>query len=100
MLGLQANSHSALRRDGAIQISERFLLAAVLVEVCRSKPLFKVALANGPFGNEHRIPPGIAILAFDDHVLAENALKRKSETQGRSPRRLIQRVALPFVAAI
>ena len=52
---------------------------ALGVEVGGIEPCFKGLLAGRPFVVEHGEPGGVAVAAFDDHVLAENSLKREAE---------------------
>src|ERR1700751_1658637 len=70
-------------------------LWAVLIEVGWIEPTLEGLLAGGPFMVEHGKPGGVAIAVLDDHVLAENAFERKTETEGGSPARFVLGVALP-----
>ena len=49
---------------------------------------------------EHGEPCRIAVAAFDDHVLAEDAFEGEAEAQGGAAAGLVVRVALPLVAAV
>ena len=53
-----------------------------------------------PLVVEHRVPGRVAVPPLDDHVLAEDALEREPEPFGRRARPGVQRVALPFHAAV
>ncbi len=50
------------------------------------EPALERRLRARPFGIEHREPRRVAASALDDHVLAENSLEGKAETQGRAAR--------------
>jgi hypothetical protein len=70
------------------------------VEIIRAQPAFEIALARRPLAIEHGKPDVIAIAALGNHVLAESALVDKSIAQRGPPRGGVERIALPFVAAI
>src|SRR5579862_807864 len=89
-----------LQRDGSAHAGKRLLLAAPDIEVVRGKPLLEAGLSRRPFRIEHGEPRGIAISALDDHVLAENALEGKAESQSGPARGLVQSIAFPLVAAV
>jgi len=56
-----------------------FPLAAVLIEIIRIQPTFKISFASRPFHIKHRKPGRVAITAFHDHVLAKDPLEREAE---------------------
>src|SRR3954451_5328913 len=79
---------------------ERRPLSSGGVEVRRVEPALERLFARRPFAVEHRKPSRVAISAFDDHVLAEHALRGESEAQRRALRGLVAVVALPLEAAV
>src|SRR4051812_22204088 len=72
---------AALERRG-VEGAEAEALAPGLVEVRRLEPALESAPARRPFAIEHGIPGGVAVLAFDHHVLAEHALEGEAEAAG------------------
>src|SRR3954453_14124027 len=70
------------------------------VEVRRVEPALERLFARRPFAVEHRKPSRVAVLAFDDHVLAEHAFRGESEAQRRALRGLVAVVALPLEATV
>jgi len=83
-----------------VQLAEAHLLLSVRIEILRREPELEGSLALGPFAIEHGVVGRVAAPAFHDHVLAHDALEHEAITQCRSPRRRVERVALPFVAAV
>src|SRR3972149_3981877 len=75
-------------------------LTAVAVEILEAQPALEGSTAARPFTVEHRIPRGVAVAALSDHVLARNALEGEAEALGRAARGGVERIALPFIAAI
>src|ERR1700720_735719 len=88
---------SALSSRDAIERRERRLLPAIRVKIRGIEPALKIRFARRPFGIEHGEPCRIPISAFDNHVLSENSLERKTKTQRGSTRGCIQGIALPLV---
>src|SRR6516165_5031914 len=93
-------SLSLISSSCGVQCGEADFLPAISIKIFRRQPAFEIALARRPFVVEHRKPRVVAIAALGNHVLAEGALVDEPVTQRRSPRRRIQRVAFPFIAAI
>src|SRR5258707_10058277 len=83
----------------SVQLPELLLLRPIRVEILRRQPPFERGLPGRPLGFQHREPGGIAAAALDDHVVAENALERKTETERGAARRGIEGIAFPLVAA-
>src|SRR5215467_8749367 len=81
------------------QLPELFLLCPIRAEILRRQPPLECGLAGRPLGFQHREPGGIAAAALDDHVVAENAFERKTETERGATRRGIEGVTFPLVAA-
>ena len=75
-------------------------LSALRVEIGRVQPSFKCRFARGPFMVQHGEPCRVAAMAFHDHVLAKDPLEGEAEPLGRPAAGRVQRVALPFVAAV
>lgn len=75
-------------------------LAAVGIKVGGGKPGFECALTGRPFMVEHGEPGGVAVEAFDDHVLAEYAFKCEAKAEGGHAAGVVFGVALPLIAAI
>ncbi len=53
-----------------------------------------------PVGVEHREPGGVAILSFDDHVLAKDAFEAETKPERGAARPPVEAVAFPFDAAV
>src|SRR6516165_4777749 len=70
------------------------------VEINRAQPALEIAPARRPLAIEHGKSDVVAIAALGNHVLAESALVDKSIAQRGAPRGGVERIALPFVAAI
>src|SRR5215831_6673190 len=68
------------------ELPQAFSLPAIVIEVNRIEPKFERCLACGPLGVEHREPCGVAIPAFDNHVLSEDAFEGEPVSQCRAPR--------------
>src|SRR5258708_32354779 len=81
------------------KLPEAFALFAGSVEICGIEPRFESGFAGGPFAVEHGEPCGIAVLALDHHVLAEDALVSEPEAQCGTARWRVIRVALPLIPA-
>src|SRR4051812_5201004 len=82
------------------EILQTSFLAPCRVEISRCKPAFEASANGRPFVIEYRQPRGIAVFAFLDHVLAEDAFVGEPETPRRAHRRLVPRVAFPLEAAV
>ena len=82
------------------KLLQPLLLSAVSGEIGGIEPGFVSLAQGGPFLVEDRIPGGVAVLALDDHVLAENAFELKAEPRRRALGRFVAVVAFPFIAAI
>lgn len=65
-------------RTGPASLGKRCNLSTLPIEIRRLQPALEARFKGRPFRVEHRKPCGIAIAAFDDHVLPENSLKRKA----------------------
>ena len=85
---------------GLVEPGQSHFLPAIFGKVGRIEPALEIGLALWPFGIQHGEPRGIPISPFDDHVLAENSFKPETEAQCGPPRRRIEGIALPFVAAV
>src|SRR5579863_10435055 len=83
-----------------IDFGKRNLLPSIRVEIRWSQPALECRFSLRPFRIKHREPRRVTIASFDNHVLTKNSLEREAQTQGRAARRLIQRVALPFIATV
>src|ERR1700687_4203332 len=83
-----------------IQPGERRLLPAMLIKICGVKPALKIRPSHRPLRIEHGESCRVAISPLDDHVLPENPFEPEAEAQRCPPRRCIQGIALPFVAAV
>src|SRR5438552_11285361 len=83
-----------------IKRRKRALLPPLGIKIVCMQPALKSCLSRRPFGIEHGKPGRIAISALDYHVLPENPLEGKAETQRRPSGRSIESVALPLIAAI
>ena len=97
------NSHgysTATTTSGNRRHRQRRALASFGVEVVRGQPRLERRLPRRPVTVDHREPRRVARAALHDHVLAEDALEREAEARGGAARRLVQRVALPLVAAV
>src|SRR5438132_5117469 len=81
-------------------LGEALALAAFGVEIPRVEPVLETVPHCRPLAIEHRIPRRVAAARFVDHRLPENAFELESITQRGGSRRRVQRIALPFVAAI
>ena len=68
----------------ALFVTQPGSLPALLIEIVRSQPAFELFAARRPFIVEHRVPGGIAAAAFDNHVLAEHALKGEPQALRRA----------------
>ena len=62
-------------------MGERKYLAAGGIEVFGSEPLLEVRLQTRPLSIEYGEPRRVTIAAFHNHVLAEDALKCKTQSQ-------------------
>src|ERR1700688_428238 len=84
-----------------LQPSESQLAALMLrfIEVRRPQPSLVAGLEARPIAVGHRKPGGIAILTFDDHMLAKDALERKAETFRSASGWIVSTVALPLESA-
>src|SRR5690242_18692529 len=70
------------------------------VEVFGIEPALERLPARRPLAVEHREPSRVAVIAFDDHVLPEHALRREAEALRGALRGLVAVVALPLEAAV
>ena len=84
----------------ASDLSEPPLLLPVGVEILGSEPALHARPDARPVLVGHGEPGRVAVLALHHHVLAKNALEAEAEAERGAPRRLVQRVALPFEAAV
>ena len=89
----------ASRRRGA-RAAEAGALAAGVVEVRRVQPGLVGGADARPLGVGDREPVGVAVAALVDHRVAEPALVGEAEPGRGRPRRLVEAVALPLVAAV
>ena len=67
---------------------------------CRIEPALESGAQSRPLAVEDREPRGIAAAALVHCCLPEQPLIAEAEAQGRRPRRGVERVTFPFVAAI
>src|SRR5450631_1737737 len=82
--------------------SESQLAALVLrfIEVLRPQPSLVAGLEARPIAVGHCKPGGIAILTFDDHMLAKDALETKAETFRSASGWIVSTIALPLESAV
>src|SRR5271154_2596108 len=85
---------------GSSNLTEAFPLPPLAIEVPRLQPCLERLFAGGPFAVEDREPCRVAVAVLDHHVLAEDAFVSESEAQSGLAAGLVERVALPLVAAI
>src|SRR5436190_17197104 len=78
---------------------ERRFLSALLIEILILQPRLEPLPDWRPFLVDDREPGSVAVTAFDDEMLAEDALKGESEAQSGTARGLIKGIAFPFEAA-
>src|SRR5882724_2749836 len=83
-----------------VELGECHSLPAILTKIRRIEPALEICLSERPFGIEHGEPCRVPVSPLDDHVLPENPLEAETQAQRGPPRRGIESVALPFVAAI
>src|ERR1700740_3637177 len=76
------NATSADRLSDLHQCSS---LAPVRGEVFPLGPTLEGALTCGPLMIKHREPCGVAVLAFRNHMLAEDPFEGETETQSCAP---------------
>ncbi len=70
------------------------------VEIRRIQPDLERRLQPRPFAVDRREPGGVAVATLGHHRLPEQPLIGQPQPLGGPPRRQVQRVAFPFVAAI
>src|SRR5947209_6937438 len=78
---LPGGARQAHSRRRPVERRETRSLASRAVEIVGRKPALESGLARRPFAVEHGVPGGVAAVALDDHVLAENALELEAEAQ-------------------
>ena len=94
-LRVDAGAHECRR-----QLAQPRPLASLRVEVLRCEPALVRRLQGRPLLVDDGKPGGVAIAASDDHRTAKMAFVSESEPQCGPARRGVERIALPFVAAV
>src|SRR5687767_12851810 len=85
---------------GCRQSAKALLLLAVRIEIAGIEPGLISGFQRLPFVVDHREPRGVAVASFVDSGLPEHAFEAEAEARRRLARRLVQRIAFPFVAAV
>src|SRR5215470_20231189 len=75
-------------------------LTAFRVKIFRREPVLESNLDRRPFAIEDREPRGITVVPFVDVGLPPDALEFEAEPCRCYPRFVIERIALPSVAAV
>ena len=100
MAGSDRRAVGSLRRTLHRYLGQCSSLSTVGIEVLRRQPRFEAGSSRRPLRVDHRIPRRVAVPAFDDHVLAEQALVGEPESKRGGARRLVEGVAFPLVAPV
>src|SRR5262249_56936829 len=83
-----------------VQLAQAHPLPPLRVEILRREPALEGNLARRPFAVEHGVIRRVAAAALADHVLPERAFVNEAVAQRRPARRVVEHVALPFVAPV
>src|SRR5262249_61329319 len=75
-------------------------LVFLRVEVFRRQPAQKRPLQRRPFLIDGGIPRRVAAATFIDRGLTEHAFEREPQALRRRSRGRVERIALPFIAAV
>src|SRR5215471_9531743 len=98
--GREAPAAHARCLPHGVQLAQAHPLPALRVEILRHEPALEGNLARRPFAVEHGVIRRVAAAALADHVLPERAFVNEAVAQRRPARRVVEHVALPFVAPV